>query len=460
MTIADTAAAGGRLQTRAAEAPPQWSSRTAFVAAAVGSAVGLGNIWKFPYMAGVSGGGAFVLMYIGFVAVVGVPVLIAELLMGRHGGPGIVRSLGRIAAGARGGQAWNILGWFVALTALGVLSFYSVVAGGALAYAARAAVGARAATTALASTAAFDTLLTDPAQMIAWHTLVMGAVAAIVARGVNGGIERAMRWLMPMLTLLLAGLAVYAGLVGDFGRAVEFLFRPDLSAITPGTAMAAAGHAFFTLSLGLGAMMVYGAYVPKDVSIPQAAVWVAVADTACALLAGLAIFPLVFGFGLDPAAGPGLIFVTLPVAFAAMPAGGVVATLFFLLIVVAALTSAVALVEPMAAALAGDAEGRRSWTLGLAFGAWVLGLASVFSFNVWSDVRVFDRSVFDFISHVTGDLALPLGGLGAAVFAGWIASRALTAADFASPMLHRAWLTLVRYVAPAVLLLVFLDLLR
>lgn len=459
MTIADSAASGARTQTGATDAAPEWSSRAAFIAAAVGSAVGLGNIWKFPYMAGVSGGGAFVLTYLGFVALVGVPVLIAELLLGRHGGPSIVQALGRMAAGARGGRLWNGLGWFVALTALGVLSFYSVVAGWALAYAAKAAVGGLSALTPQASTRTFDALLADPAQMIAWHTLVMGAVVAIVARGVKGGIERAVRWLMPLLTALLVVLAVYAGGVGDFARAVEFLFRPDVSALTPEVAMAAAGHAFFTLSLGLGAMMVYGAYVPKSVSIPRAAVWVAAADTVCALLAGLAIFPLVFGFGLDPAAGPGLIFVTLPVAFAAMPGGAVVGALFFLLIVVAALTSAVALIEPLAAALGGAGERRRVWTLRLAAGAWALGLASVFSFNLWSDVRLFGQTVFDFIAHVTGDLALPLGGLGFAVFAGWVAGRSLTAADFGSPRVHAAWLLLVRFVAPAVLALVFLDLL-
>lgn len=460
MTIADSAAVGARTQTGVAEGAPQWSSRAAFIAAAVGSAVGLGNIWKFPYMAGVSGGGAFVLMYLGFVALVGVPVLIAELTLGRHGGPSVVRALGRMAGAARGGRAWNLLGWFVALTALGVLSFYSVVAGWALAYAVKGAVGGLTALTPADSTAAFDALLADPAQMIAWHTLVMGAVAAIVARGVQGGIERAVRWLMPLLTLLLVALAVYAGVVGDFGRAAAFLFQPDFGAITPGVAMAAAGHAFFTLSLGLGAMMVYGAYVPKDVSIPQAAVWVAVADTACALVAGMAIFPLVFGFGLDPAAGPGLIFVTLPMAFAAMPGGSAVAALFFLLIVLAAVTSAVALIEPMAAALGGEGERRRTWTVRLAVGAWALGLASVFSFNLWSDVRPAGLSLFDFIAHVTGDLALPLGGLGFAVFAGWVASRRLTAGDFRSPLMHRIWLALVRYVAPTVLALVFVDLVR
>lgn len=460
MTIADSAALGARTETGVADGAPQWSSRAAFIAAAVGSAVGLGNIWKFPYMAGVSGGGAFVLMYLGFVALVGVPVLIAELTLGRHGGPSVVRALGRLAGGVRGGRAWNLLGWSVALTALGVLSFYSVVAGWALAYAAKGAIGGLSALTPAGSAAAFDALLADPAQMIAWHTLVMGAVVAIVGRGVKGGIERAVRWLTPLLTLLLVVLAVYAGLVGDFRQGAAFLFRPDLSAITPGVAVAAAGHAFFTLSLGLGAMMVYGAYVPKDVSIPQAAVWVAAADTACALVAGLAIFPLVFAFGLDPAAGPGLIFVTLPVAFAGMPGGAAIAALFFLLIVVAAITSAVALIEPMAAALGGDGERRRTWTARLALGAWALGLVSVFSFNVWSEARVFGLSLFDFIAHVTSDLALPLGGLGFAVFAGWVASRTLTASDFASPVAHRIWLALVRYVAPAILALVFVDLLR
>jgi NSS family neurotransmitter:Na+ symporter len=449
----------GASATSSRPASDRWSSGAAFLAAAVGSAVGLGNIWKFPYMAGVSGGGAFVVLYLAFVFGVGVPVLIAELSVGRRGGPSLIRALGALAAGRPGGRSWNLLGILVALTALVVLSFYSVVAGWALAYSVESATGTLATLSPTDSELRFEALLADPKEMIAWHTLILVVVAAVVARGVRKGIEALVRWMMPLLAVLMVGLAAYAGMVGDFAAAVRFLFLPDLSAITPGIAVAAAGHAFFTLSLGLGAMAVYGAYVPRDVSIPKAALWIAGLDTLCALLAGLAIFPLVFAFGLAPTAGPGLIFVTLPVAFAAMPAGPLIGAVFFGLIVLAALTSAIALIEPLAAALSERGGRRAMWSWMLAGLAWLLGLVSVFSFNIWSDARVLGLPLFDAISHISGDLILPLGGAGFALFVGWIATHVVEETDFGSKALYRLWRLSVRYAAPTVLLVVFVDLL-
>lgn len=440
-------------------ARPMWSSRLAFFAAAVGSAVGLGSIWKFPYIVGANGGGAFVLVYLAFVGAVGVPLMTAELALGRRGGPSVIRSLGLAAGRLRTG--WNALGRLAVAAAFVILSFYSVVAGWALAYAVKAAAGGLEGMTAAASAAAFEGLLADPVGMIGWHSLFLGATALIVARGVGAGIERMVRWLMPIFALLLLGLAAYAVAVGDVGRTLDFLFAPDFGALTPAATMSAAGHAFFTLSLGMGAMIAYGGYLASDVSIPKTAFWVAVCDTICSLAAGFAIFPIVFAFGLDPAEGPGLVFVTLPVAFAAMPGGILVATAFFALLVIAALASAVSVLEPLvAAAGASDAgPGRRLWTGAIAAAAWMLGLASVFSFNLWSEVRVpgLKGSLFDNLNVVTAEIGLPLVGVGVALFVGWAAPHALPATEFRTVAGHRIWRFLVRFVAPAVVLAVLFD---
>lgn len=437
---------------------PQWSSKLAFIAAAVGSAVGLGSIWKFPYIVGANGGGAFVIVYLGFVAAVGIPLMAAELMLGRRGGPGVVRSLGLAVGRAR--SRWNILGWLGVTAAFVILSFYSVVAGWALAYAVKAAVGGLAAATPASSAALFDSLLADPAEMIGWHTLLLGLTALIVAQGVTAGIERYARWLMPLFAILLLGLAAYASVTGDFARGAAFLFRPDFAALTPAATLSAAGHAFFTLSLGMGAMIAYGGYLAADVSAPRTAIWVAACDTVCSLAAGLAIFPIVFRFGLDPTEGPGLVFVTLPVAFAGMPGGGVAAASFFILLVIAALISAVSLLETLVAAAGGAKAGasRQTWTWRWAAAAWALGLVSIFSFNLWAGVRFpgLDRTLFDGLNYLTAELALPAGGVGIAIFVGWFAPQTL-AGEVGSAGGQRLWLFLLRFVAPVVVAAVLID---
>ncbi len=459
MSTVQAAAGGEGSRGGMAEGTGQWSSSLAFLAAAVGSAVGLGSIWKFPYIVGANGGGAFVLVYLAFVAAVGVPLMTAELALGRRGGPSVIRSLG-IAMG-HPGTLWNVLGWLSIVAAFVILSFYSVVAGWALAYAVRASVGGLAGMTAQASGAAFDALLADPAQMIGWHTLFIAATALIVVPGISAGIERAVRWLMPIFAVLLLGLAVYAAAVGDVARTVRFLFAPDFAALTPAATLSAAGHAFFTLSLGMGAMIAYGGYLAPGESIPKTAAWVTCADTVCSLAAGFAIFPIVFAHGLDPAEGPGLVFVTLPVAFATMPGGALVAFAFFALLVIAALASAVSVLEPLVAATGAGGPGptrtRRTWAI--AAGAWTLGLASVFSFNLWSEVRMpgLGLNLFDSLNLMSAEIVLPLVGVGIAVFVGWVAPLALPESEFDTPMGRRVWLFLVRFVAPAVVTLVLFD---
>lgn len=461
MTAIDMTGALAPERRTAPATAPQWSSKLAFLAAAVGSAVGLGSIWKFPYIVGVNGGGAFVLVYLAFVAAVGIPLMIAELALGRHGGPSVVRTLAALVPQRRSAGAWNAVGWLSAIAAFVILSFYSVVAGWALAYAVKAPLGGLAGLDATASATLFDALLADPAQMIAWHSAILAATIWIVARGVQAGIEKALLWLMPLLCGLMLGLALYACLVGDAARAFAFMFEPDFAALTPAGVLTAAGHAFFTLSLGMGAMIAYGGYLPGNVSVPKTAAAVAISDTVCSLAAGLAIFPIVFGFGLDPAEGPGLVFVSLPVAFAAMPGGALFGTLFFALLVIAAVASSVSLLEPLVAAFARGDEGRgaATWRLGLA--AWALGLVSVFSFNLWEEVRLgaSAMTLFDALNFLTAELALPLAGIATALFVGWSVPAGRLRGDFTSTRAFRLWRLLVRYVAPAVVALVLVDVL-
>jgi len=460
MTVMELTGAIAPARRAAPEAEAKWSSNLAFLAAAVGSAVGLGSIWKFPYIVGVNGGGAFVLVYLAFVAAVGIPLMIAELSLGRHGGPSVVRTLAALVPHRRSARAWNAVGWLSIVAAFVILSFYSVVAGWAVAYMVKAALGGLSGLSPQGSAAMFDALLADPAQLIAWHSLVIGTTIWIVGRGVQGGIERAALWLMPLLCLLMVVLAIYSCFVGDAARGLAFMFEPDFSALTPAAVLTAAGHAFFTLSLGMGAMIAYGGYLRGHVSVPRTAAAVAISDTICSLAAGLAIFPIVFGFGLDPAEGPGLVFVTLPVAFANMPGGGLYASLFFALLVIAAIVSAVSLLEPLVAAL-GRGRDRHEWTLRMGLAAWALGLVSVFSFNLLEDVRPGEegRTLFDWLNFLTAELALPIAGMATAIFVGWMVSRDRLREDFGSEGSYTLWRLLVRFVAPIVIAFVIFDVL-
>lgn len=462
MTVMQIAGAPAPARNAVPEAEGnKWSSNLAFLAAAVGSAVGLGSIWKFPYIVGVNGGGAFVLVYLAFVAAVGIPLMVAELSIGRHGGPSVVRSLGALVTGHASAGAWNMVGWLSIVAAFVILSFYSVVAGWAVAYTVKAALGEVGNMDPAASAAAFNALLDDPAEMIAWHSVIIATTIWIVGRGVQQGIERAALWLMPLLCVLMLGLAVYACLVGDAARGFAFMFSPDFSALTAAGILTAAGHAFFTLSLGMGAMIAYGGYLRERVSVPRTAAAVAISDTVCSLAAGLAIFPIVFGFGLDPAEGPGLVFVSLPVAFASMPGGGLFGTLFFALLAIAAVVSAVSLLEPLVAAL-GKGEYRQRWTLRMGFAAWALGLVSVFSFNLLEDIKPGSsgRSLFDWMNFLTAELALPVVGIAIAIFVGWVMPWDRLRDDFESDFSYGLWRLLVRYIAPVVVAFVIFDVLN
>ena len=436
----------------------QWSGRMAFILAATGSAVGLGNIWKFPYITGENGGGAFVLVYLLFIAAVGVPIMIAEVMMGRRGRQSPINTMRSLAAEEGRPQIWSLLGWFGVIAGFLILSYYSVIAGWALSYVFRTASGLFTGATADGVNSIFVGLVSDPEKMLAWHTLFMLGTMIVVARGVRNGLEKLITILMPGLFILLVVLLFYSASTGYFMQGVEFLFNPDFSKLTGPGVLAAMGHAFFTLSLGMGAIMVYGSYLPKNTSIAKATVTIALADTLVAITAGLVIFPIVFANGLEPAAGPGLIFQTLPIAFGKMQAGVLIGTLFFILLVFAAWSSSISLIEPAVAWLVENHGMNRLYaSVFIGIATWTLGLGSMLSFNLWSGYTLFGLNFFDFLDYLTANIMLPLGGLFIAIFAGWLMRTSASKDELRlGKISYNVWLVLVRFVAPVAVLLIFL----
>ncbi|MBK5931695.1 sodium-dependent transporter [Halochromatium salexigens] len=441
-----------------------WSSRLAFIFAATGSAVGLGNIWRFPYTAGEYGGGAFVLIYLLCVAAIGIPIMVAEVMLGRRGRQSPINTMRALAARQGAHPAWQLLGWIGILAGFLILSFYSVIAGWTLAYVLRAGSGQFLGIDGPGSEAIFAALKAAPGQLFAWHTLFMVLVVLIVARGVASGLERAVRILMPALFVLLVIMVLYAAQAGDFGAGFAYLFTPDFSALSanPGEAILnAMGQAFFSLSLGMGAIMIYGSYLSSQASIGTNVAIIAGMDTLVAVLAGLAIFPIVFANGLAPSKGPGLIFVTLPVAFGQMPFGALFGAAFFLLLAFAAWTSAISLLEPMVAYLVENKGFGRVRASLLAGGAvWLLGIACLLSLNAWSGFTLFGKGILDLFDYLTANVLLPLGGLLIAIFAGWILDEQVSRSELGAShgaWLYRLWRVLIRWVAPLCVILVFLN---
>ncbi len=437
----------------------QWSSRMVFILAATGSAVGLGNIWKFPYIAGENGGGAFVLTYLLCILVIGLPIMMAEIMLGRRGRQSPINTMRILAAESNASALWSWLGWLGVVAGFLILSYYSVIAGWAMAYVVRVASGVFDGATADGVSHIFGEFIADPEKLLAWHSLFMIITMLVVARGVKG-LERAAKFLMPALILILILLVGYSMNQGAFQQGVSFLFSADFSKINAAGVLTAMGHAFFTLSLGMGAIMVYGSYLPARVSIGSTTVIIALADTAVALLAGLAIFPIVFANGLTPASGPGLIFQTLPIAFGHMAYGAFFGTLFFLLLVFAAWSSSISLIEPAVAWLVENKKmSRMRACIWAGLLTWLIGIGTVLSFNLAADVTIFGQTFFDLMDYLTANIMLPLGGLCIALFAGWVMAAETSASELNLPndYLYKAWRFIVRYVSPVAVLLVFLN---
>jgi NSS family neurotransmitter:Na+ symporter len=446
-----------------------WSSRKAFILAAVGSAVGLGNMWRFPAEAGENGGGAFVLFYIFCVLLIGLPVLLSEVLIGRHGQSSAPESVRRMARQSGASEGWSILASLGVLGAFLILSFYCVVGGWVVYYIGvfandliqtGLAGGAFEGREASDIEALLPDLFGNGGLMVGLNLGFLAVTIFFVARGISSGIEWVAVYLMPLFFALFLAITIYGSFTGNFGEAVAYLFTFDFSKLTGEVMLAALGQAFFSLSLGVAGMITYGAYASRDTNLGKTAGIIAGADTAVALIAGLAIFPIVFAAGLSASAGPGLMFQSLPIAFQAMPFGSLVGLAFFTMVFFAALTSSVSLLEaPTAWTLERFKLPRPVATLIVGGGAAVLGVLSALSFNEMADFRplsfipVFaDANFFDALDGVTAKFAMPIGAIITCIFVGWIADAKLVDDENGlDGVLHQIWRLLVRFVCPAVL---------
>jgi len=439
----------------------QWSSRWVFILAATGSAVGLGNIWKFPYIAGENGGGAFVLVYLACIAAIGVPAMMAEVMLGRRGRQNPIATMRTLAKEEKAHPYWKYLGWSGIIAGVLILSYYSVIAGEAMAYIFRAFSGVFEGVTPDGAQSIYKALSNDPERLIAWHTLFMILTVGVVAQGVENGIERSVKFLMPALVIILLMLVAFATNTGVyFNQGLHFLFNPDFSKITGQSILTAMGHAFFTLSLGMGAIMIYGSYLPDKTSIAKSSLAISAADTMIALLAGMAIFPLVFANDLATNAGPGLIFQTLPIAFGHMAGGAFFGGMFFVLLVFAAWSSSISLIEPAVTWIVENKKISRlracAWIGGV---TWLLGLLTVFSFNIGKTWTVFGKTMFDLLDYLTANIMLPLGGLFIAIFAGWVMKQSSSEQELAikSPIFYHTWRILIRFITPTAIIIIFLK---
>ncbi len=438
----------------------QWSSRWTFIMAATGAAVGLGNIWKFPYLTGIHGGSAFVLIYILCVAALGIPMMMAEVMIGRRGRQTPVNTMRTLAAENNASQGWQLIGWFGTFAGMLILSYYSVIGGWTLGYILHSASGSFSGLNGDGASTLFGDFVGNPLVQVGWHTAFMIITMYIVARGVKSGLEKAVTYLMPALFVLLLVLVGYAMTTGYFMKGLAYLFTPDFSQLTGTSILTAMGQAFFSLSLGMGTIMIYGSYVPKGTSIASTSIAIAVFDTMVALLAGMAIFPIVFANALEPGAGPSLIFETIPVAFGNMAGGTLFGTLFFVLLLVAAWTSSISLIEPAVTMMIENFNmTRRQAALWTGLATWLLGFGTAFSFNIWSEATVFEMTFFENLDYLTSNLMLPLGGICIAVFAGWLMTKDTSQdeLDMKSDVGYSIWRILIRFIAPIAVTIVLLH---
>jgi len=442
-----------------------WSGRMAFILASIGAAVGLGNIWKFPYTLGSSGGSAFVLIYVLAILLVATPIMLSEMVIGRRARRSAPSAMQELAVQNGSSRHWAIVGWMGLFALVLVLSFYSVIAGWTAAYLVKSAMGGLAGLSAAEVGAGFDEFLHDPGPMIFWHLMFTAATVFIISKGVKIGLERIVKVLMPALFITLVALVINSAIVGDFETAFEFLFMPDLSKITAPVVLAAVGQAFFSVNVGVGAVLTYSAYLPKDVNLFRSAITISLGDTIVALLAGLAIFPIVFANDLDPGEGAGLIFVTLSTAFAKMPGGSIIGPAFFFMILVAALTSSISMLETMTARameIKGASRVKAATLIGTC--TFLLGLVTVFSFSSWENLFLlgqFDmfagKTPFDLMDFLVQSVLMPIGGMMYALFAGWWLSRESLVEEIGvgDGAMFQIWLLLVRVIAPFAVAAIF-----
>ena len=436
-------------------------------------------------MTGENGGGAFVLIYIISVLIIALPIMIAEVFIGRHGKQNPVaslkyvanesssfnfievdRSLNRVRSKKQSYSNyddysnWQLVGWAGIIAGILILSFYSVIAGWTISYVFKAATGVFNAISLEKSQSLFSGFIADPEKLLAWHTIFMILTCYIVAQGVKGGLEKAVKFFIPALFVLLVCLAVYSMTLPGFYDGISYMFIPDITRIDAQVILSAMGMAFFSLSIGMGSLMIYGSYLSDESSITEVTTIVAFADTFVAILAGVIIFPMVFTYNLDPSnAGPGLIFQTLPIAFGSMPGGDIIATLFFILLFFAAITSSISLIEPAISYMVEKYSlTRAKATVRMGLITWILGLGTILSFNYFSEYTFFGMTFFNLIDNFTAKVMLPLGGLLMAIFVGFIVKRKIVQEELrVNAILFNIWRLIIRFIAPIAVTLIFIN---
>lgn len=436
-----------------------FGSKLGVLAAAAGSAVGLGNIWKFPYEAGQNGGAAFLFVYIGFIIAIGVPVMLAEFLVGRRAQANPFGAFKKLAPKS----LWYLVGVMGVAVAFMIMAFYGSVAGWTLEYIYRAAVDGFAGKSTEEFNSSFNSFISHPYRPVIWQLLFMVMSGFIVLSGVKNGIEKYSKILMPILLVLIIVMTIRSVTLPGASEGLKFIFQPDFSKLNGKAILSALGQAFFSLSLGMGTLITYGSYIQKKENLPSMAASVALADTLIAVLAGVAIFPAVFAFQIDPAAGPGLVFVTLPNVFQQMPGGYFFGLLFFLLLTVAALTSAISLLEVVVSYFGEELNiGRKKATIIAVSIISVLGVFATLSFGPLADVKLFGKTIFDTLDFTSSKIMLPLGGMFISIFVGWVLGKKVVTDEITNggllkiPFIH-VFLFILKFIAPIAIALVFLQ---
>ncbi|KFN03592.1 sodium-dependent transporter [Bacillus clarus] len=436
----------------------QWTSKLGFIMAAAGSAIGLGAIWKFPYIAGVSGGGAFFLIFILFTVLIGLPLLIAEFMIGRSTQKQAIGAFKSIAPNT----GWHWIGRLGVGTCFILLSFYSVVGGWVLIYLFRGVTG-QLMTPGQNYGALFTETIGNPVWAIIGHFAFMFITIWVVSKGVQNGIEKASKYMLPALFVLFVALIIRSLTLDHAMEGVKFFLQPDFSKITSESILFAMGQSFFAISIGISIMITYSSYLNKKESLPKSAVTIVGLNLFVSLFAGLAIFPAVFSLGMEPTEGPGLLFIVLPSVFSQIPFGGFFLTVFLALFTFATLTSAFSLLETVVSAMANGEQERRkklSWTVG--FFIFLVGIPSALSFGVWSEITIFGKNIFDAVDFLSSNILMPLGALFISIFVSFkMEKKILEAEFFAGGSYGKAvficWIFLLRFVAPIAIVIVFLN---
>ncbi len=436
-----------------------WSGKLGFILASAGAAVGIGNIWRFPYIIGEQGGATFIMLYVIFVFAIGMPLLVAEITLGRYAKINLIDGLKKIAHEANKSPLWSVCGWFSLLTLLMILSFYSVVSGWIIFYL-KASIIKSIPTDIEQIKSLWSNLLSDYKIQIIFHAIFISLTMFVVAKGVIEGLEMLNNILMPMLFILLILLVIYAAFfTSSFAYSAKFLFSFDIRKINSNAALQALGQACFSLAIGAGAMFVYGSYLPKKIDITSSASYVAIIQLVVGILAGLAIFPIIFDKNLPPEYGPGLMFVAIPNAFAGMAMTDIIMTSFFLLLLFAALTSSINLAEPLVSTLCAKfsvSRQRSSVTIGII--AFILGIPLLLSFNLLANYKIMEKGLFELVIHIVTNFMLPIGGIMYAIYATYIIAKDKIKSELRTNRIYyNIWYYSVKYLAPITLLLILIS---